>query len=386
MDDSFFNHVFAPVLWLFSNHGYCAVKHKKGITTLRPAPLKQSDPLDVRAVNKRVGKDNSMNTDSMNTDSVSNASMSTVSMKADSMNTDSVSNASMSTVSMKAEKKDRSILLWILVIAAPLIAGWILGLVSGTNPLHLDAWNTGWNDENGYFRVIHTLRYYGMPKGITGFNEITSGNIPYGPYNIFTYIPYFLLSFATGCESHNYIYICNIIFAVAANLIFVFLVRPGRKNSFLLAVFFLTQLVVARYTWSGMAEACYHFYIVVFMGLVIWYLKNEDASRAKKAFTLLFMVLLTFFFSVMRPYFVPLFLIPLYLLIFRNSRIGELSRFIFALVIMAAMIGSLVLMYFFMGYIAEYFEAAPAMRLAQIVQSGQIRDVALGCSRPTRKV
>lgn len=358
MDDSFFNHVFAPVLWLFSNHGYCAVKHKKGITTLRPAPLKQSDPLDVRSVNKRVGKDNSMNTDSMNTDSVSNASM--------------------STVSMKAEKKDRSILLWILVIAAPLIAGWILGLVSGTNPLHLDAWNTGWNDENGYFRVIHTLRYYGMPKGITGFNEITSGNIPYGPYNIFTYIPYFLLSFATGCESHNYIYICNIIFAVAANLIFVFLVRPGRKNSFLLAVFFLTQLVVARYTWSGMAEACYHFYIVVFMGLVIWYLKNEDASRAKKAFALLFMVLLTFFFSVMRPYFVPLFLIPLYLLIFRNSRIGELSRFIFALVIMAAMIGSLVLMYFFMGYIAEYFEAAPAMRLAQIVQSGQIRDVALG--------
>ena len=50
---------------------------------------------------------------------------------------------------MNTEKKDRSILLWILVIASPLIAGWILGLVSGTNPLRLDAWNTGWNDENG---------------------------------------------------------------------------------------------------------------------------------------------------------------------------------------------------------------------------------------------
>ena len=89
---------------------------------------------------------------------------------------------------MNTEKKDRSILLWILVIASPLIAGWILGLVSGTNPLRLDAWNTGWNDENGYFRVIRTLRFYGMPRGLTGFNEITSGKIPYGPYNIFTYI------------------------------------------------------------------------------------------------------------------------------------------------------------------------------------------------------
>ena len=87
---------------------------------------------------------------------------------------------------MNTEKKDRSILLWILVIASPLIAGWILGLVSGTNPLRLDAWNTGWNDENGYFRVIRTLRFYGMPRGLTGFNEITSGKIPYGPYNIFT--------------------------------------------------------------------------------------------------------------------------------------------------------------------------------------------------------
>ena len=276
---------------------------------------------------------------------------------------------------MNTEKKDRSILLWILVIASPLIAGWILGLVSGTNPLRLDAWNTGWNDENGYFRVIRTLRFYGMPRGLTGFNEITSGKIPYGPYNIFTYIPYFLLSFITGCDSHNFVYICNIIMAVAANLIFVALVRPGKKNSFLLALYFLTQLIVARYTWSGMAEACYHFYIVVFMGLVIWYLKNAEASGAKKALALLFMVLLTFFFSVMRPYFVPLFLIPIYLLIFRNSKIKEFPRFFFALVMMAAMAGSLILMYYFMGFIAEYFEVAPAMKLAQIVRSGQIGDI-----------
>jgi hypothetical protein len=111
---------------------------------------------------------------------------------------------------------------------------------------------------------------------------------------------------------------------------------------------------------------------------VIWYLKNAGASGVKKAFALLFMVLLTFFFSVMRPYFVPLFLIPIYLLIFRNSKIKELPRFFFALVMMAAMAGSLILMYYFMGYIAEYFEAAPAMRLAQILQSGQLKDVVLG--------
>lgn len=279
---------------------------------------------------------------------------------------------------MNTEKKDRSILLWILIVVAPLLAGGILGLISGTNPLRIDAWNTGWNDENGYFRVIRTMRFYGVPQGLTGFNEITSGSIPFGPYNIFTYIPYFLLSFVTGCTSHNYIYYCNVILAVAANLIFVLLARPGRKNSFLLAVFFLTQLIAARYTWSGMAEASYHFYIVVFMGLVIWYLRFPEASGFKKNAALMAMVLLTFCFSVMRPYFVPLFLIPLYLLIFRHPSIGEIGRFLFALFMIAAMAGSLLLMYYFMGYIAEYFETAPAMRLAQIVRSGQIPEIARG--------
>lgn len=268
-----------------------------------------------------------------------------------------------------------NVLLWILIVFAPVIAGWIIGLVSGTDPLRLDAWNTTWNDENGYFRVIRTMRHYGVPQGMTGFNEIISGNVPFGPYNLFTYIPYYLLSFLTGCSSHNYIYLCNIILAVLANLVLVALVRPGKRDAVLLAAFFLTQLIAARYTWSGMAEASYHFYIVVFMGLVIWYLKNPDAAGWKKGAALAGMVALTFFFGVMRPYFAALFLIPLYLLIFRHPRIGEIRRFILSLLILAVMFGTVILMYFFMGYIAEYFEIAPAVRLTEIIRTGQVRGI-----------
>ena len=104
----------------------------------------------------------------------------------------------METLTEKKKKKSRSVLLWILIVLAPLIAGWLIGLISGTSPLKLDAWNTTWSDENGYYRVIRTMRYYGVPQGMTGFNEITSGNVPFGPYNLFSYIPYYLLSFATA--------------------------------------------------------------------------------------------------------------------------------------------------------------------------------------------
>lgn len=279
------------------------------------------------------------------------------------------------------QKKNRSLILWLLVILAPLIAGWILGAVSGTSPLRLDAWNTGWNDENGYFRVVRTMRTYGVPRGITGFNEITNGNIPFGPYNLITYIPYYLLSFITGTSSHNFVYIMNVILAVLANFIFILLVKPGKRSSFLTAVFFLTQLIAARYTWSGMSEASYHFFIVVFMGLVIWYLRAEEASAGKKNLAVFAMTILAFFYGVMRPYFLPLFLIPLYLIIFRNKKIGEFGRFIYALFILAAMIGALALMYVLMQYIAEYFEIAPAMRLAQIVRSGQVGEIFLNLKK-----
>ena len=267
--------------------------------------------------------------------------------------------------------KPADVLFWILILLTPLISAGLIQLLTGTSALRLDAWNTTWNDELGYYRVVRILRYYGVPRGMTGFNEITSGNVPYGPYNVFTYIPYYLISLVTGCDSHNYIYFCNIIMAVLANIVFVALVRPGRMQSLLTALFFLTQLIAARYTWSGMAEASYHFYIVVFMGLVIWYLKSPDASRLSKDLALLAMVLLTFAFGVMRPYFAVMFLIPLYLVVFRNNKIGEFSRFISTLLILAAMFGTVVLMYYFMGFIAEYFEVAPALKLAQIIRSGQ---------------
>ena len=87
---------------------------------------------------------------------------------------------------MNNEKKSKSILLWLLIILAPILAGWIIGLITGTSPLKLDAWNTAWNDENGYFRVIRTMRHYGISQGVTGFNEITSGNIPFASSVAFT--------------------------------------------------------------------------------------------------------------------------------------------------------------------------------------------------------
>ena len=88
-----------------------------------------------------------------------------------------------------------AVLFWILIILAPFISAALLQLLTGTSALRLDAWNTAWNDEVGYFRVIRLLRYEFYPRGMYGFNEDAPANLAYGPYNIFTYLPYFSCPF-----------------------------------------------------------------------------------------------------------------------------------------------------------------------------------------------
>ena len=138
------------------------------------------------------------------------------------------------------------VLFWLLIVSAPFISAGLLQILTGTSALRLDAWNTTWNDEVGYFRVIRLLRNEFYPKGMYGFNEDAPAHLAYGPYNIFTYLPYFLLSFFTGIENHNFIYYNNVVLAVLSGFFYVILVRPKAKQGFFTVLFLVSYLVAGR--------------------------------------------------------------------------------------------------------------------------------------------
>lgn len=101
----------------------------------------------------------------------------------------------------KKKYGDRSVvrrLLWLVLAAAPLLAGLSLFIISGKNPVTMDAWKTSWNDEVVYYRAVRLMRLFGTPRSVWGYNEVEAQTLTYGPYNLFTYIPYYLLSFLTG--------------------------------------------------------------------------------------------------------------------------------------------------------------------------------------------
>ena len=264
------------------------------------------------------------------------------------------------------------VLFWLLIILAPFISAGLLQLLTGTSVLHLDAWNTTWNDEVGYFRVIRLLRYEFYPQGMYGFNEDAPANLAYGPYNIFTYLPYYFLSFFTGIEGHNFIYHCNAGLALLAGLFYVILVRPNAKQGFFAALFMTSYLVAGRYIWSGMSESSYNFFLILFTALVLWMVKKPQASASSQMKALAVMILIVFFWNTMRPYYFPLLLIPVYMILRKKSPLSKGAKAFFLLISAVAAASSLGLFFFFTGYnVARYFfDSTQTETLKQLLGSG----------------
>lgn len=59
---------------------------------------------------------------------------------------------------LNLKKVDTVVLLRAIVIFSPIIAGFIIASISGTSICNLDAWNTTWNDEIGYYRTVEIGR------------------------------------------------------------------------------------------------------------------------------------------------------------------------------------------------------------------------------------
>ena len=265
-----------------------------------------------------------------------------------------------------------AVLFWILIILAPFISAALLQLLTGTSALRLDAWNTSWNDEVGYYRVIRLLRYEFSPRGMYGFNEDAPANLAYGPYNIFTYLPYFALSFFTGVENHNFIYYSNAVLAVLAGLFYVLLVRPRAKEGFFTVLFLVTYLVAGRYIWSGMSESSYNFFLILFTALVLWMIRHPFAPASSQKATLFAMILIVFFWNTMRPYYFPLLLIPLYMIFRQKSALSGGAKALFFLLCALSAAGSLGLFFFFTNYnVARYFfDSTQTETLKQLLSSG----------------
>lgn len=258
--------------------------------------------------------------------------------------------------------------LWALVVFSPIISYLIIGLASDTSLLSLDAWNTGWNDEQRHYRTVQQMRAIGEPSGVAGYDEVPAPRPSYGPYCVLTYLPYYLGSFISGYESHNFMYVLNASFGVLSCLVIVLVLRPDVRESILIAVLFAFQFIVSRYLCSGMTEGSYVLYGAVFACCAVILIRNADPERRRRRWPIVvsFVVMIVFtgIWGGMRPYILAFLLVPWFLLAVCDFGLGKLSRILLALAGVLAAAGALG----FYMYASKYY-ATPYLSSSSFADS-----------------
>ena len=195
-------------------------------------------------------------------------------------------------------------ILWVVLVASPIISILIIGLATNSSIFSLDAWNTTWNDELFYNRVIRQMREVGTPTGMAGYNEVPATNPSYGTYSMFIYIPYYLGSLVTGYASHNFMYMVNMGFGVLSCLIVIVVLRPNVRETLLSIGFVVLYFIIARFLCSGMTEGSYVLFAAIFIACSIYAAKNAEDPGKKRLVVaaLIVMIASVGFWGLMRPY------------------------------------------------------------------------------------
>ena len=232
----------------------------------------------------------------------------------------------------KLEKKH--IVLVLVFLLTPVLAGIVISLVSSTSLLQYDAYNTKWNDETSYNITIREIREFGTPQNVRSYNEVEPKRLGYGVYRVTTYIPYLVASFFTGISSHNYFVYCNLFLVTIANIFFIWAVQPEPKRLIWLIAFNIINIPVYRYIWSGMAEGSHISMAIVMTACGLFLLLgnrgtnrqgNEDTKkgirgRGKERTIFAVSVILPLFYGTIRGYQFIYILIPLaYLIIYQQG-------------------------------------------------------------------
>ena len=143
---------------------------------------------------------------------------------------------------------------YFLFFITPVFALLLLCIIQRISLFEIDWWNSTWNDEVIYHKIVKMMREYGYPTGVCSYNEIEPQYPAYGTWIITAYIPYWLVSFLTGIHTHGFMVIANVLMVVIANIAFCLLARPKGWQIFFLSMFSILSLTYERYVWSGMNE------------------------------------------------------------------------------------------------------------------------------------
>lgn len=175
------------------------------------------------------------------------------------------------------------------------------------------------NDEVFYYKYVEAVLEYGHPLGFFGFNEsraLIGGGTAWSPIISLYWIVFGKLFGWTYVSPMIY----NLLVMSLAMMLFAVLVKPTKFQTIALAVLYLAYGQLAYYTLSGVPECIIYACVIVYMACVFRCMKEYSGKAVILMWTA------SFFLTCMRPYYILLFLLPLYFSWSKNKK-GAIAGF-----------------------------------------------------------
>lgn len=260
-------------------------------------------------------------------------------------------------------KKNERIFWALAMSCIPLISCMLYCAVQGKTLLQVSILNSGLNDELLYYKQIEAVLNYGYPLGYFGYNESQAIKASFGAWSPVVLLPCVILGGVFGWTQRTPIY-CNITFMTVAMFIFVWLVKPTKKQMCSVAFLYTIFTPLTRYTLSGMQECICCSLVIIVVALAYSY--NEN----KKHVTLVSMFVVTAFMTLMRPYLLLFMLYPAYVLIVKKKWLGVM---ISLLIMMLSCLGFVFFNYYFTA--AYFFPIIDTTWITYFLENGVMAGV-----------
>lgn len=245
----------------------------------------------------------------------------------------------------------KQICFFLAIMLTPLAGCELILFLQGMLLQDLSLLTSQCNDEVAYYLQISGILKYGHPLGYWGYNE---GHALHGTLSAWSpalYVLQIIYGKVFGW-TYNYPVYSNILWMTVAMGIFALVVKPDARQTTKIVLLYLASLYVSRYVVSGMAEPSVYSITIITVGFIIGLNSNRE-SNFYKTMCLYGTLVFLFFLCLMRPYFVVLYLFPLFFCI--NNRSKKTMKLMAIITLVVAAFNIVLYMQITSQYTASYF-------------------------------
>ena len=176
------------------------------------------------------------------------------------------------------------------------------------------------NDSLFYYKLVESVRYNFVPQGYFGFNESHAANLTFAAWSPLMLLPWAAASFIFGWGFKSAVFINILLFAIAF-AIFVYLTDIDIEKLVFLMVLYAIFPSFFIHLLCILPEASIAGFTLIFLGFAYRISNGCIKNKKSENISYVFMILICVFLTLLRPYMVLFFIVPIALSIKNKKKV-----------------------------------------------------------------